>query len=495
MNAIAESYDRVPYPRSAYHYTHPDRLRVLASLLGLDAPPADNCRVLELGCASGANLIPLAYTLPKSTFVGIDLSSRQIEEGKKFAEAIGLANLFLQQRDVCAGLGDEEPFDYIIAHGFYSWAPPEVSEAALAMLGRLLSPRGVAYVSYNTFPAGHARMMIRRIAQFHVRDVDDPVEKAQQVRSLVRFLSQATPFAKQAYGAILRDQLHVLEHMSDAGILHEVLEDHNHPVLFSDFVAHADRHGLRYLGEATLADRPQLEPTVLQRLGPIRAQRGSIDHEQYLDFFNGQTFRRTLLCRREVELDGQAHLEPFDRFCVTSSAQPLGACDLNSAQPVEFETIYRQRFTLRTPLSKAAWLVLGEHHPRAMPFGELVAEIGRRRGKAFSDAERQTLAGELVGQFIFGKESVELWLQPPRVTTQPGERVRASAVARYQHEHGWPLVSLTHKMVQLRSEAAGSLLNLLDGSRSMTELKASQPGDVDIGECFAELARLGLLEA
>lgn len=72
------SYDEVPYESYPFAQTHPDRLATVATLLGLRPAPVEQCRVLELGCAGGGNLIPMALTLPESTFVGIDLSARQI---------------------------------------------------------------------------------------------------------------------------------------------------------------------------------------------------------------------------------------------------------------------------------------------------------------------------------------------------------------------------------------------------------------------------------
>ena len=77
----ATSYDDFPYPVYVFPQTHPDRLAAIAALLGLSPPPVERCRVLELGCASGSNLIPMAEALPQADFVGIDLSQRQIAEG------------------------------------------------------------------------------------------------------------------------------------------------------------------------------------------------------------------------------------------------------------------------------------------------------------------------------------------------------------------------------------------------------------------------------
>ncbi|HKD36864.1 MAG TPA: class I SAM-dependent methyltransferase, partial [Pirellulales bacterium] len=83
---MSSSYDRIPYPRHSYAFTHPDRMATLATLHGMSPPPVARCRVLELGCASGSNLIPMAYALPHSEFVGIDSSHRQMDDARKFAD-------------------------------------------------------------------------------------------------------------------------------------------------------------------------------------------------------------------------------------------------------------------------------------------------------------------------------------------------------------------------------------------------------------------------
>ena len=63
------TYDEMPYEGHAYAQTHPSRLAVVATLFGLDPPPVETCRVLELGCASGGNLIPMAEGLPNATYL------------------------------------------------------------------------------------------------------------------------------------------------------------------------------------------------------------------------------------------------------------------------------------------------------------------------------------------------------------------------------------------------------------------------------------------
>ena len=71
------SYDELPYMVRAYVQSSPDRLATIAGCMGSQSPPVTACRVLELGCAAGGNIIPLAYTLPQSTFVGVDFPRRR----------------------------------------------------------------------------------------------------------------------------------------------------------------------------------------------------------------------------------------------------------------------------------------------------------------------------------------------------------------------------------------------------------------------------------
>lgn len=152
VTTLARSYDETPYPGRAYAHPHPDYMAVLATLLGLNPPPVACCRVLEIGCASGANLIPMALSLPGASFIGIDISPRQIAEGQRTIDALGLTNITLLVRDL-QEVGDElGQFDYIIAHGVYSWAPAPVRDRLMALTKRCLAPNGIAYISYNTYP-------------------------------------------------------------------------------------------------------------------------------------------------------------------------------------------------------------------------------------------------------------------------------------------------------------------------------------------------------
>ena len=95
-----DPYDEVPHPGFPYPETHPDRLATIATLFGLQPAPPDRCRVLELGCGDGGNLIPMAWALPESRFVGVELSSRAVAAAAAEIAALGLANIEIHRMDL-----------------------------------------------------------------------------------------------------------------------------------------------------------------------------------------------------------------------------------------------------------------------------------------------------------------------------------------------------------------------------------------------------------
>ncbi len=145
------SYDEVPYSDYVFPYTHPASVAAVAALFGMRPADPARCRVLELGCWSGANLIPMACDLPGSEFVGIDLSPRQIDHGRRAVAALGLTNIDLRPGSILDVDDRFGRFDYIVCHGVYSWVPAEVREGILAVCKANLAADGVAYVSYNTY--------------------------------------------------------------------------------------------------------------------------------------------------------------------------------------------------------------------------------------------------------------------------------------------------------------------------------------------------------
>ena len=151
-------YDELPYPRLAFAQSHPNHLGAIGCLFGANPTPPSRARILELGCAQGGNLLPMAVGLPSAELVGLDFSQRQIDDGKATRDECGITNARLLQANLLEVDDSWGQFDYIIAHGVYSWIPDPVREHLLRLAVRLLAPAGIFYVSYNCLPGWRPRM-------------------------------------------------------------------------------------------------------------------------------------------------------------------------------------------------------------------------------------------------------------------------------------------------------------------------------------------------
>lgn len=507
MSTERNAYDEIPYPGFALPQTHPDRLATLATLFGMRPAPVDQCRVLELGCGDGANLIPMAFGLPESTFIGIDLAAHPIAKGTALATALGLHNITLHQQDILSVSERIGTFDYIIAHGLYSWVPPPVQENILAICATHLRPDGVAYVSYNTYPGGRLREITREMMAFHTRGVTDPHNKIARARDLVRTVADAQP-SEDAYSVLQRAQHEQISALSDGSIFHDYLADVNAPVYFHQFVQHAADHDLQYLAEADFFDmhaRGYPSP-VMQALRDLGTQ-DRIAKEQYLDFLCGRAFRQTLLCHQRVPLDRTPHP---DRIMCLSIASPVHATapapDVHSISAEEFRGIKGGVMTTNHPVSKAALLALGAQWPQAIPFPDLLTDARSHLGHdartagASHDEDAHVLAEVVLGAYAAGL--VELHVQPPSFALHVSPKPLASLLARLQLGEGSVVTTLRHTSVRIDDRRARTLLRLLDGTRDratlLGELNArlgADPPDVssahenDVGISEQELAR------
>ena len=478
------TYDQTPYPSLSYSQSHPDRLAVVATLLGMQPAPARRCRVLELGCASGGNLSPMANGLPESEFVGLDSSARQIAEGSEIIEAVGLRNVSLRQGDILDVGPDLGLFDYIIAHGVFSWVPRPVQEKLLEICKQNLAPNGVAYVSYNTYPGWHFLGIVRDMMLYHTRETTDPQERAAQARVLLDFLADSIPAENSVYGSFLntyaeflRGDLKGPRPMGDAFLLHDELEEINSPVYFHQFAERAADHGLQYLGEAEFSAimGSRFSPQSFERINQIASS--VIDLEQYMDFLRNQTFRQTLLCHQGIEVSRKLGVEQAAAFSATSRAQPVEAdADIHSVSVVKFRGPDRAVLTIDHPVTKAAMICLAEVWPRAVPFDALLsmarAHLGlnaKAQDAATVERDRQVLAANLLRAFGYSASLVELHLHPPNIMSTVSARPKASALCRHQAQRDPLVTNLRHERVRLE-QVDRYLLLYLDGGHDQDAL-------------------------
>lgn len=448
----ASSYDDLPYGSHAISETHPSRLAAIGRLFGHPAPPPATARVLELGCAEGGNLLPMALGAPGATFVGVDLSASQIASGEARRRALGLGNVSLRVGDVAA-LGPElGTFDYVLAHGLFSWVPEAVAEAVLALVARTLSPNGVAYVSYNTFPGWHLRGLVRDILLRGVRGLVSPAERLAAARDLLAFACESASDRSPAYGQALRDVLEEFSRYKDAYLFHEWLERDNRAFWFRDFVASAARHGLAPLADAHLPAMPmgRVKPDVDDVLS--RRARGRLEKEELLDVLRNRTFRQTLLVRAPGEDREEPDPAALDALLFTTDLAPVPGPGPGRA----FRSPSASVATDSAPLVAA----LGALHAAA-PRALSLAELAPGGADELRPALLRCVATGLVRARV----------DPVPCAPRAGEAPVASPYARLEAAEGPHVTTLAHADAEL-DPAARLLLRELDG-RPRADVAAS----------------------
>lgn len=295
-------YSELGYKSMPFPYTTPATLEAYAALVGVSAPNPKTARVLELGATYGGNIISQALFNPDATFVGIELSQEQVEKGNEVIANAGLTNVSLIQSDI-ASIGSEiGTFDYIIAHGVYSWVDDGVKDALLRLIDEHLAEDGIAYVSYNTYPGWHTMEEVRQLMMFSNRDKaqfnhKEKVLHGKTIGSIVGSQILKYDNLKERNSKFLGALRSVMQ-KDEYYVGHDHLEPNNDPVYFYQFNDHLEAHNLAYLCDAdlTLSMVRSFDADIADTLDKL-APNDHVAQEQYLDFMLDTTFRKSIICK------------------------------------------------------------------------------------------------------------------------------------------------------------------------------------------------------
>jgi hypothetical protein len=343
----------------------------------------------------------------------------------------------------------------------------------------------VALVSYNAYPGSRFREVVREMALYHIRDVTEPAERLARARGLLRFLGTAWPEPTDMRHWVGKQAEIALNRVRD-NLYHDELEVDYRPVYFHEFMAHAGRHGLQYLGESDFFEMNEelCPPSSLDLVRSFGSGR-LLEKEQYMDFMKCRAFRQTLLCRGDVALKRTIAGTLLDRFLVESRAQLVKQPEGDG--PAEYRSGRGATMTTTDAFTQKMMTLLDTSIPRPVPFQELVA-AGIRENDL-----RLLLLG------MYGTSMINLRLWRPPCVSEPGKRPEASRLARVQMDRGNLVTNLAHVDLNLVDNEIRSLLRLLDGTRDRAALLkdlaeagvAAKPTGLDI--TLRQLARMAVL--
>jgi SAM-dependent methyltransferase len=460
MPAAQNLYDAVAYPSLPFPNTHPNRLATMAVLHGLNPAPVERCRMLEIACGDGSNIIPMAYAIPTSEFVGFDLARSPIERGQERIRELGLPNARLFQADLMNIGAELGRFDFIAAHGLYSWVPDPVSDRLLAVCNELLTPDGIAFISYNALPGGYIRNTVRELMLDRVSGEGNVAQQVAEAIGIVELLVSVRPDG-DAFRTLIEEHVSKMKERSPAAVYHDELSPAQRPVQFADFARHAASHGLQYLCEAVLPPPP--DPCYRYDIvAAISEATGGdlLKSEQMLDFLRMRKYRETLLCRADRAVQRETAPESFRQLMFAS---PATSTPGEAERTRIFKLPGGIKMESNHPLATTLLGELERAWPQVRSFAELepaLEEMG-----FVLDANAATLLMRLaVSKFV------ELYRWKAPLAAQVSDRPRASACARQEIATRAQATTLTHATVRLEDPVARRFLLLLDGARDRAQL-------------------------
>jgi len=465
-------YDTVPYLSRAYPATHIRNLAAIARLRGMKPAHPGACRVLELGCATGINLFSMASQYPDSHFTGIDNSSRQIEHAVNIKRQASMENINLLCMDIMEISRQTGQFDYIIAHGVYSWVPAEVRKRILAICNECLSPDGVAYISYNVLPGWHLFGTLRDIMRYHASRLPKDMESGDKVRSATEYLKSLIsilPAENNPYIFQLRKASEKVIGNETHYLLHEYLAEINQPFHFHEFMIECQQSGLQYLGDATtlgLGITPY-HTSVVDNLNLL--SRDLFDFEQHADFLFNRKFRSALLCKEQASLYPAFSQENIDDLYLSSMSRPVTLPADKFGNTVGYQC-EDNTYVDPHPLFQQTMRHLTEIYPDAVTFRELKQYL---KTPKITTEKIPDAGSDLAARLLRARSAgvLNITLDKPHVASRVGKAPKAERFARTLS-----MTRTTREMPTPWHENAGlddfilRLLPHLDGTRDESAL-------------------------
>lgn len=312
---LAQTYDEFNYTSNVFLSSQPSHLHALAKMKGLNPTPVETAKVLEIGCSFGGNILPFAIRFPKSEVVGIDLSEKQIEVGQQIINLVGINNISLLAGDI-SQIKFEQKFDYIICHGVFSWVPEFVRQAILACVQNYLSPNGVAYISYNTYPGWKGKDIVKDLMLFGSNRELPVSTRIDQAIELLKFTDNVLD--NSSIHQYMKEMFSELKSHSKYYLAHEQFEEYNHPMYFKEFVENLNKYDLAYVTDSS---KPAILPQFIfkgeqykQVCDYFNNQLETI--EQYIDFIQNRTFRMSVI----------THKQNLVNHNITNNVEAYGNC-------------------------------------------------------------------------------------------------------------------------------------------------------------------------
>lgn len=295
------------YTNHYYPELAPPHLDLVALTAGVLPPDRSNgkFRYCELGCGNGLSTTLLAAANPKATFIGIDFMPIHVATARDLARQGGVTNVqFLEMSFADSVEKDFEPFDYVVAHGVYSWIAPANRMELVDFLRKFLAPGGLVYLSYNCLPGWLPISPIQKLVSEYASTVRGA--STQRVRAGFDFATTLLAKGAHALGSQpqAKSQIEAAAKLPANYLAQEYLNEHWHPQYVTEVMRELAPAKLEFVASAAPIDN-DLRILLSEDLAATVREQPTEDLRQLVkDIAVNTRFRRDLYARGARRLSG-----------------------------------------------------------------------------------------------------------------------------------------------------------------------------------------------
>lgn len=313
------------YTSHYYAELAPPHLDFVALSAGVMPPDREQgrFRYCELGCGNGMSTNILAACHPNAEFVGIDFMPVHIANCRKIAKRAGLKNVKFHELsfgDACKENFGQ--FDYIVAHGIYSWITPENRQEMVEFFRRFLAPGGLVYLSYNCYPGWLPISPVQKLVNEFAKTLRGP--SPQRARKGFDFAAELVAKNATTFHVLpgAKQQIDRAPGQPPNYLAQEYLNEAWYPLYVTDVMRELAGAKLEYAASATLAEN-DFRFLVNDDLAAIIREQPTEELRQLVkDIASHARFRRDIYTRGGRRLSGLDQRQLLAERMVTLTKAP-----------------------------------------------------------------------------------------------------------------------------------------------------------------------------
>lgn len=293
---------------------------------GYKPPKGDSLTYCELGCGLGYTSLILAACFPEMTFYAVDFNSEHIARAKEFVEKAELKNIHFYDLSFEDFSKEDLPtFDYIVAHGVWTWVSESARQDIISLVKDKLNTGGAFYVSYNAMPGSAIYLPLQQIYYnlYHIL-TGTPKERIGKLMEYVDLMIEK----KLAYFEHYPQAIKRHESVKDKSahyFAHEYLNANWDCFYISDVCESLQDAKVQFVASANLSENATSALFENDCKDLLSFMTDTVSQEQLKDYAQSKMFRKDIFVRGPVRFPALEMVEHINklRFCVYKDVSDL----------------------------------------------------------------------------------------------------------------------------------------------------------------------------